>query len=158
MAEGGELLELIDLDSGTQSVAVRLLSTSPSFTGVSGRYFDAEIRIRSDFVNASVRTGIFDEDIEEWGLLLDALEEVMDEASEDDDEVFAGDWPREGRTAYLRFVAEDSLVIEVRDAPATGICVQVPLALDDDWIAEARDRLARAREALTVQRRPADLG
>ncbi|MFE5485035.1 DUF5959 family protein [Streptomyces sp. NPDC056527] len=154
MAEGGELLELIGLDSGTQSVAVRLLSTGPSFTGVSGRYFDAEIRIRSDFVNASVRTGIFDEDIEEWGLLLDALEEVMDEASEDDaseeddDEVFSGDWPREGRTAYLRFVAEDPLVVEVRDAPGTGIRVQVPLALDDDWIAEARVRLRAVREAL----------
>ncbi|MFD9032693.1 DUF5959 family protein [Streptomyces sp. NPDC059567] len=147
MAEGGELLELIGLDSGTQSVAVRLLSTSPSFTGVSGRYFDAEIQIRSDFVNASVRTGIFDEDIEEWGLLLDALEEAMGDAAEDD-EVFAGDWPREGRTAYLRFVAEDPLVIEVRDAPGTGICVQVPLALDDDWIAEAGVRLRAVREAL----------
>ncbi|MEU7007803.1 DUF5959 family protein [Streptomyces sp. NPDC046332] len=85
---------------------------------MSGRSFDAEIQIRSDFVNASVRTGIFDQDIEEWGLLLDALEEVMDDASEDDDEeVFSGDWPTEGRTAYLRFVADDPLVIEVRDAP-----------------------------------------
>ncbi|MFD0143329.1 MULTISPECIES: DUF5959 family protein [unclassified Streptomyces] len=149
MAEGGELLELIGLAGGTQSVAVRLLSTSPSFTGVSGRYFDAEIQIRSDFVNASVRTGIFDEDIEEWGLLLDALEEVMDDASEDDGaDVFTGDWPREGRTAYLRFVAEDPLVIEVRDTPGTGICVQVPLALDDDWITEARVRLRTVREAL----------
>ncbi|MEU7111695.1 DUF5959 family protein [Streptomyces sp. NPDC046182] len=128
---------------------VRLLSTSPSFTGVSGRSFDAEIQIRSDFVNASARTGIFDQDIEEWGLLLDALEEVMDDASEDDDEeVFSGDWPTEGRTAYLRFVADDPLVIEVRDAPGTGICVQVSLALDDDWIAEARVQLRTVREAL----------
>ncbi|MEU9861992.1 DUF5959 family protein [Streptomyces sp. NPDC047971] len=148
VAEAGEPLELIVLDSGTQSVVVRLLSTSPSFTGVSGRYFDAEIQIRSGFVNASVRMGVFDEEVEEWGHLLDAVEEAMEDAPEDDDEVFAGDWPREGRTAYLRFMAEDPLVIEVRDAPGTGICVQVPLALDDDWIAEARARLARAREVL----------
>ncbi|MGW0465690.1 DUF5959 family protein [Streptomyces sp. NPDC003027] len=150
MAEAGEPLELIALASGTQSVAVRLLSTIPSFTGVSGRYFDAEIQIRSDFVNASVRMGVFDQEVEEWGHLLDALEEAMEDAAEDDDDVFAGDWPREGRTAYLRFVAEDPLVIEVCDAPSTGICVQVPLALDDDWIAEARARLASAREALKV--------
>ncbi|WP_276323249.1 DUF5959 family protein [Streptomyces sp. ICN441] len=75
-----------------------------------------------------------------WGSLLDAVEE--------DDSVFAGDWPPEGRTAYLTFVADDPYVVEVCDAPSTRICVRVPLDLGDDWITEARERHAAARQAL----------
>ncbi|MFD9221386.1 DUF5959 family protein [Streptomyces sp. NPDC060064] len=139
MAESAELLELIRLDDGLQGVVVRLRSTQPG-------YYDAEIDIRSDFVNATVRTGFDAEDIEEWGALLDAVED----AEEEDDSVFTADWPSEGRSAYLRFVADDPYVVEVHDAPSTQICVHVPLDLKADWIAEARDRLAAVRRALGV--------
>ncbi|WP_186356961.1 DUF5959 family protein [Streptomyces sp. SLBN-118] len=64
-------LELIRLDDGLQSVTVRLLSQQ-------GDYYEAEIAIRSDFVNASVRSGFDAGDIEEWGSLPDVVEEVDD--------------------------------------------------------------------------------
>ncbi|WP_309144103.1 DUF5959 family protein [Streptomyces sp. PKU-MA01144] len=88
------------------------------------------------------------DDIRAWGSLLDAVEE--DEYDEEDDSVFAGDWPQEGRTAYLTFAADDPYVVEVRDAPSTQICVRVPLDLGGDWITEARERHAAARQALGV--------
>jgi len=143
MAESAEPLELILLDDGLQSVAVRLLSQQ-------GDYYDAEIVIRSDFVNAAVRTGFDTEDVEDWSALLDAVEEDDAYAEQDEEELFAGDWPREGRSAYLTFVADDPYVVEVHDAPSTQICVRVPLDLKDDWIAEARDRLAAARRVLGI--------
>ncbi|MHC5702709.1 DUF5959 family protein [Streptomyces tirandamycinicus] len=141
MTESGEPVELIRLDDGVQSVAVRVLSRE-------GDYCDAEIVIESDFVNATVRTGFDADDIRAWGSLLDAVEE--DEYDEEDDSVFAGDWPQEGRTAYLTFAADDPYVVEVRDAPSTRICVRVPLDLGGDWITEARERHAAARQALGV--------
>ncbi|MFD5119794.1 DUF5959 family protein [Streptomyces sp. NPDC058385] len=84
--------------------------------------------------------------MEEWGALLDAVEDS--DAERDEDAVFAGDWPVEGRAAYLTFVADDPYVVEVHDAPSTQICVRVPLDLKPDWIAEARARLAEVRRAL----------
>jgi hypothetical protein len=143
MAESAEALELIRLDDGLQSVVVRLLSRQ-------GDYCDAEIVIRSDFVNSAVRTGFDTEDIEEWGDLLDAIEEDDADAEQDEEDVFAGDWPREGRSAYLTFVADDPYVVEVHDAPNTQICVRVPLDLKEDWIAGARARLAAARRVLGI--------
>ncbi|MEU0830535.1 DUF5959 family protein [Streptomyces sp. NPDC005969] len=139
MAQSVEPLELIRLDDRLQSVVVRLLSTQQD-------YYDAEIDIRSDFVNATVRTGFDVEGIDEWSALLDALED----AEEENDSVFTADWPSEGRSAYLRFVADDPYVVEIHDAPSTQICVHVPLDLKPDWIAEARNRLAVVRRALGV--------
>ncbi|SDM58246.1 DUF5959 family protein [Streptomyces wuyuanensis] len=138
MTESAEPVELIRLDDGVQSVAVRVLSRE-------GDYYDAEIVIESDFVNATVRTGFDADDIRAWGSLLDA---VQGDEHDDEGTVFAGDWPQEGRTAYLTFVADDPYVVEVRDAPSTRICVRVPLDLDGDWITEARERHAAARQAL----------
>ncbi|MFF4144585.1 DUF5959 family protein [Streptomyces sp. NPDC001698] len=144
MAESTEPLALIVLDDGLQSVAVRLVSLMPQ-----EGYYDAEIVIRSDFVNATVRTGFDAADISEWGSLLDVVEEADAEAGEDEAE-FSGDWPREGRTAYLTFITEDPYVIEVHDAPGTQISVRIPLDLKSDWIGEVRERLDTVRRTLGV--------
>ncbi|MGW4820940.1 DUF5959 family protein [Streptomyces sp. NPDC004227] len=144
MAESTEPLALIVLDDGLQSVAVRLVSLMPR-----EGYYDAEIVIRSDFVNATVRTGFDAEDISEWGSLLDVVEEADAEAGEDEAE-FSGDWPSEGRTAYLTFITEDPYVIEVHDAPGTQISVRIPLDLKSGWIGEARVRLDTVRRTLGV--------
>lgn len=150
MTESTEPLELIRLDDGSQSVVVRLLSARPD-------YYDAEIVVRSAFVNAAVRTGLDADDVEEWGDLLNAVEDAEGDADEDD-LVFEGDWPREGRGAYLTFVADDPYVVEVHDAPGTGIVVQVPLDLKGDWIDRARDRLDALRRELGVEDRPGRRG
>ncbi len=131
-------VELVRFEGAGSSVVVRV-------TGWEGEWFDGEIVVRSGFVEGRVRVGGSREDLEEWGALLDVLED--EEAYEDEDgEVFVGDWPREGRTAYVRVAAEDPLVVEVRDAPGTGICVRVPFAMEEGWVAEARARW----EALSV--------
>ncbi|MFE3431195.1 DUF5959 family protein [Streptomyces sp. NPDC059171] len=85
------------------------------------------------------------EDLSDWGRLLDAIEE--DEQEADLDEPFTADWPRSGRTAYLRFTADDPYVVEVHDGPSTQIVVSVPLDMREEWIAESRERLAAARAA-----------
>ncbi|MET8981533.1 DUF5959 family protein [Streptomyces sp. NPDC004539] len=102
-------------------------------------WYDGEIVVRSGFVEGSVRVVVGEEDLEDWGALLDVLED--EEAYEDEDgEVFAGNWPREGDSAYLTVVAEEPLVVEVVDAAGTGICVRVPVDLGEGWVGEARER------------------
>ncbi|MGW0942809.1 DUF5959 family protein [Streptomyces sp. NPDC002623] len=140
-----EPLDLIVLDDGVQSVAVRLMSPVPQHG-----YYDAEIIIRSGFVNAAVRVGFNTDDLDDWAALLDAVEQAGTEADEAD-AVFAGDWPSEGRTAYLTFIAEDPYVVEVRDAPGTQVSVRVPIDLKAEWLDAARERLAAVRRVLGGQ-------
>ncbi|MFF0203298.1 DUF5959 family protein [Streptomyces sp. NPDC005017] len=64
------------------------------------------------------------------------------------DEPFTADWPRSGRTAYLRFVADDPYIVEVHDGVGAQIFVSVPLDMGEGWVTESRERLAAARAAL----------
>lgn len=142
MSESVEPCHVIDLDDGVQSVAVRLLSLTPRCD-----YYDAEIVIRSDFVNATVRTDFHADDLDAWEALLEA---VGDAGAGDDgtDDVLACDWPAEGRSAYLTFIAEDPYVVEVHDGPGTQISVRVPIDLRAEWLEAARERLAAVRRVL----------
>ncbi|MFF1482250.1 DUF5959 family protein [Streptomyces sp. NPDC058301] len=99
----------------------------------------------SGFVNGMVDLGFDSMDLSEWGRLLDAVEEA--EQQGDFEEPFTADWPQAGRTAHLRFIADDPYVIEVHDGTGTQIVIAVPLDLGDEWIAESRQRLAAARAA-----------
>jgi hypothetical protein len=141
-----DAIELIRLADSGQSVSVRLRSTARALESRGVRYYDAETVVTSDFVNGTVYLGFDSEDLTDWGRLLDAIEEAEEEA--DLDEPFTADWPRAGRTAYLRFIAEDPYVVEVHDGPGTGIVVSVPLDMHEEWIAESRERLATAQAAL----------
>lgn len=138
----GEPLDLIVLDDGVQSVAVRLLSPTPRYG-----YYDAEIVIRSDFVNAIVRTGFDVGDLDDWAAVLETVGERAADTDESDD-VLAANWPAEGRTAYLAFIAEDPYVVEMHDAPGTQISVRVPIDLRTGWLDAARERLAAVRRVL----------
>ncbi|MFE5717532.1 DUF5959 family protein [Streptomyces erythrochromogenes] len=139
-------IELIRLADACQSVIVRLGSTESTLERPGVRHYDAEAVVTSDFMNGSVYLGFDSEDLADWGRLLDAIEEAEQEA--DLDEPFTADWPRSGRTAYLRFIAEDPYVVEVHDGPSTQIVVSVPLDMGEGWITESRGRLAAARAAL----------
>ncbi|MFD5622230.1 DUF5959 family protein [Streptomyces yangpuensis] len=141
-----DAIELLRLADPGQSIIVRLRSAEPALESPGVRYYDAEAVVTSDFVNGTVYLGFDSEDLADWGRLLDAIEEAEQEA--DLDEPFTADWPRSGRTAYLRLLAEDPYVVEVHDGPGTQIVVSVPLDLGEGWIAECRVRLAAARSAL----------
>ncbi|MFD6424834.1 DUF5959 family protein [Streptomyces sp. NPDC060198] len=143
-----DVIELIRLTDPGQSVSVRMRSTEPTLESLGVRYYDAEAVVTSDFVNGTVYLGFDSKDLSDWGRLLDAIEEAEQEA--DLDEPFTADWPQSGRTAYLRFIAEDPYVVEVHDGPGTQIVVSVPLDMREGWIAESRERLAAARAALGV--------
>ncbi|MFH9655529.1 DUF5959 family protein [Streptomyces anulatus] len=143
-----DAIELIRLADPSQSVTVRLRSTEPTLESPGVRYYDAEAVVASGFVNGTVYLGFDSEDLSGWGRLLDAIEE--DEQEADLDEPFTADWPRSGRAAYLRFIADDPYVVEVHDGPSTQIVVSVPLDMREEWIAESRERLAAARAALGV--------
>ncbi|MEU7167298.1 DUF5959 family protein [Streptomyces morookaense] len=140
-------MELIRLSDTGRSVSVRLHSSEPVLENRGVRYYSAEAIVSSDFVNGTVYLGFDSTDLDDWGLFLDAVEQ-MDEEDQDGDEPFTADWPGDGRTAYLRFVADDPYVVEVHDGPGTGIVVAVPVDMDEDWIAEARARLAAVRSVL----------
>ncbi|MGW6287399.1 DUF5959 family protein [Streptomyces sp. NPDC055107] len=141
-----DAIELVRLADPSQSVTVRLRSTEPTLESPGVRYYDAEAVVTSGFVNGTVYLEFDSEDLSDWGRLLDAIEE--DEQEADLDESFTADWPRSGRTAYLRFIADDPYVVEVHDGPSTQIVVSVPLDMREEWIAESRERLAAARAAL----------
>ncbi|MFE7331869.1 DUF5959 family protein [Streptomyces sp. NPDC057565] len=139
-----DAIELIRLADPGQSVSVRLRSTEPTLESLGVRYYDAEAVVTSGFVNGTVYLGFDSEDLSDWGRLLDAIEEA------DLNEPFTADWPRSGRTAYLRFISDDPYVVEVRDSTSTQIVVSVPFDMGDEWIAESRERLAAVRAALGV--------
>ncbi|WP_030965118.1 DUF5959 family protein [Streptomyces sp. NRRL S-378] len=143
-----DAIELIRLADLTQSISVRLRLTEPTLESLGVRYYDAEAVVTSGFVNGTVYLGFDSEDLKDWDRLLDAIEEAEHEADLDDP--FTADWPRSGRTAYLRFIAEDPYVVEVHDGPSTQIVVSVPLDMGAKWVAESRERLAAARAALSV--------
>ncbi|MFI1191265.1 DUF5959 family protein [Streptomyces californicus] len=148
-AQPSDPLELIHLADGVQSVSVRLTSTTPVLEGVDGlKYYDAVAVVTSDFANGTVHLGCGSEEIADWGRLVDAVEEFVDDPDSDPDEPYAADWPPSGNSAYLRFFAEDPYVVEVRDGSGTGVVVSVPLDLPDGWTTDARRRLASARAAL----------
>ncbi|WP_327710145.1 DUF5959 family protein [Streptomyces sp. NBC_00464] len=141
-----DAIELIRLVDPTQSVIVRLRSTQPTGRSAGVQRYDAEAVVTSGFVNGTVYLGFDSEDLSDWGNLLDAIEEVEQEIGLD--EAFTADWPREGRTAYLRFIADDPYVVEVHDGTSTQIVVSVPLDMRGDWIADSRQRLSAARAVL----------
>ncbi|MEV5898414.1 DUF5959 family protein [Streptomyces sp. NPDC052127] len=143
-----DVMELIRLADPGQSVSVRLRSTEPTLESEGVRYYDAEAVVTSAFVNGTVYLGFDSEDLSDWGRLLDAIEEAEQET--DPDEPFTADWPPSGRTAYLRFTAEDPYVVEVHDAASTQIVLSVPLDMSEEWIAESRERLVAARATLGV--------
>lgn len=143
-------IELIRLADPGQSVSVRLRSAEPALESLGVRYYDAEAVVTSDFVNGTVHLGFDSEDLSDWGQLLDAVEEAERDAEQaaDPEEPFAADWPRSGRTAYLRVICGDPYVVEVRDGAGTGVVVAVSLDMGEEWTAESRERLAAARAAL----------
>ncbi|MFB7312123.1 DUF5959 family protein [Streptomyces sp. NPDC056192] len=134
-----ELIRLVDL---TQSISVRLRSTEPVLETPSVRHYDAEAVVTSGFVNGTVYLGFDSEDLTDLDRLLDAIEEA--EHGADLDEPFTADWPQSGRTAYLRFIAEDPYVVGVHDETSTQIVVSVPLDMSEEWIAESREPAVRA--------------
>ncbi|MFE5870808.1 DUF5959 family protein [Streptomyces roseifaciens] len=114
------------------------------------RYYDAKAVISSPFVNGTVYLGFDSTDLDDWGSLLDTIAEADEKADMEAgrDEPFTADWPRAGRSAYLRFIADDPYVVEVHDGPSTGIGVAVPLDMREGWLSEARERLAAVRAVL----------
>ncbi|MEU5188907.1 DUF5959 family protein [Streptomyces klenkii] len=140
---GMELIRLSDFDN---TVTVRLRSTKPVLEDQAVRYYDAEIVVSSGFVNGTAPLGFDSGDLDDWGRLLDAVAEADEEP--DGEEPFAADWPSAGRTAYLRFVADDPYVVEAHGDTSSGICVAVPLDMRAGWLTEAKERLATVRTVL----------
>ncbi|GAA3482951.1 hypothetical protein GCM10018966_093700 [Streptomyces yanii] len=109
-------------------------------------------------MNGTVYLGFDSEDLSDWGRLLDAIEEAEQEA--DLDEPFTADWPRSGRTAYLRFISDDPYVVEVRDGTSTQIVVSAPLDMGEDEydckIAPSTYYAAKKRQAAPSARRVRD--
>ncbi|MFD7745799.1 DUF5959 family protein [Streptomyces sp. NPDC059698] len=149
-----DALELIHLADVVQSVSVRLTSTAPAVVNPRGlKYYYAVATVTSGFLSGSTHLGFTSDELADWGRLLDAMDEAVDDPAADPDEPFTADWPLSGGSAHLRFFARrpyagHPYVVEVRDESGTGIVVSVPLDMDYGWRADARRRLAAVRAAL----------
>ncbi|MEU8773383.1 DUF5959 family protein [Streptomyces sp. NPDC048606] len=138
--------DLIHLSSHGQSVSVTLAGLEPAYAPDD---YAVDIVIASSFVNARLYVLITPDDLDHWAEALDRIEaHETDGAPDDTDGPLTVDWPPASNDGYLRFIAEDPYVVEVRDAPQSGIVVRVPLDLGPEWITEARQRIAAVRELL----------
>ncbi|MEV4436573.1 DUF5959 family protein [Streptomyces sp. NPDC049585] len=138
-------LELIRLADRSQSVSVTLVDRVPAWEP---DYYAADITVTSGFVNARLRIHVTLEDLDHWA---DALDRIgSDEHQPAEGDPLTLDWPPAGNDGYLRFIADDPYMVEVHDTPQTQVSVRVPLDMHEEWIKEARQRLAVVREYLRL--------
>jgi hypothetical protein len=137
-------LELLRFQDSTQGVAVEV-HCAPRGSGAD-RHYDAEIVLRSGFVNGRVGLTVSLDDLDEWERCLDALEALETEAGSEGE--WGVEWPAGDRSAWLEVTPEDPLEVTVHDLPATQISVRVPID-DPGRLPENRLRPARLRKALT---------
>ncbi|GAA4832619.1 DUF5959 family protein [Kitasatospora terrestris] len=134
-------LDVVRFGDRTKSVTVVL--DNPAGGGRHRGWHDAEIVVRSGFVDASLPVHLTDADLAALARYLDARAAAEEENARPDGSSF--DWPEAGRTAYLRLIADDAYVVEVRDPVQSGVTVVVPLLPRDGWAARAATRLDRLR-------------
>ncbi|WP_439681060.1 DUF5959 family protein [Embleya sp. MST-111070] len=144
---GQDAIVVIRLADLGQSVAVRLRPSEHTPSGPGVRFLEADVVVTSDFMGGAVHLGFDTADLADREVILDTLKEAE---HADSYEPFAADWPRSGRTAYLRLIADDPYVVEIHDGPDTGIVVSVPLDMGPGWITESRRRLTATRAALGI--------
>ncbi|MFZ4246109.1 DUF5959 family protein [Streptomyces griseoincarnatus] len=132
------LIHLAD-DSG-RSVSVRILGRAQPGILPAHDFLDAEIVVTAgENLGATFPVTLLPEDLEDWEETLARLE--------------AGEptrWLDSGRTPSVEFDSPTTgaLLVSVRDEPATGATVTVPLTpLPPTWTADQRRRLAGVREA-----------
>ncbi|WP_435221936.1 DUF5959 family protein [Streptomyces sp. Tue6028] len=137
MVDEAQVVELFRFADPVQSVSVEVRCREPLLLG-EDRYYAAEIVV-GGFVSGRVGLTVSQDDLEEWGRCLDALQ--AEEGAE---------WPAGGRSAWVEVVPDDPVEVTVHDSPSTQIAVRVPIDVGSEWLQENRLRLAGVREAVTA--------
>ncbi|MEU3443362.1 DUF5959 family protein [Streptomyces griseoincarnatus] len=146
------MLNLIHLaDDSGRSVSVRILGRARPGILPAHDFLDAEIVVTAgENLGATFPVTLLPEDLEDWEETLARLE--------------AGEptrWLDSGRTPSVEFDSPTTgaLLVSVRDEPATGATVTVPLTpLPPTWTADQRSHLAGVREAYPQEAVETSLG
>ena len=121
--------ELVRLSDGENEVRITIVSAE------STDMWEAEITVRSMFVEGSTLLMLYPAKLRSWARALDSLA-----AGEDVTWMESSNGP----TIRIRLDGTyDCQEVEVEDESISMVTVRVPIALEDDWVADHRARLAR---------------
>ncbi|BBH70011.1 hypothetical protein ACTI_66960 [Actinoplanes sp. OR16] len=121
--------ELVELTDGENAVRITVRSAE------SAELWEAEITVQSMFVTGSALLMLYPSKLQEWAKALDRLA-----AGED------ATWMESGNGPTVRIRLDggyDCPEAEVEDESSSMVTVRVPIALEGDWVADHRTRLAR---------------
>lgn len=132
-------VDLIHLADGENALLVRVLGRHRPGVLPWHDFLDAEIVVRSGFVQGRLDVCLSPDDVELWARALPALAVGHDVC-----------WMDDGRNPEIRIEPDGrsgGAVIVVEDAAASGTSVQVPVLLADGWAEGQYERLRRVRAA-----------
>jgi hypothetical protein len=121
--------ELVRLSDEENEVRITILSAE------SADLWEAEISVRSKFVNGSTLLMLFPSKLTSWAQALESLAAGTDVA-----------WMESGNGPTVRVRLDGGYEcpeIEVEDESNSMVTVRVPVALEGDWVGDHQGRLAR---------------
>jgi len=95
---------------------------------------DAEVILDSSFISGRLSICFYISDLAEWSLALDALDAGQ-----------KAEWLDTGNGPAIRIEPADDgsgvPVVLVEDASGSGVSATIPIALDNGWVEDQRERL-----------------
>lgn len=132
-------MDLIHLSDGDNSFRVRILGRRMPGVLPLHDLLDAEVLIKSGFVNGRLTFGLFPADVDGWDHALDVLAAGHDVVWIDDD-----------RSPEIKVQALDeeheTPAVRVEDVTGSGVHVFLPLCLEEGWIDDQRRLLHQVRQ------------
>jgi hypothetical protein len=132
---GGTAFELVRLGDEENTLVVKVLGRHQPGVPSGHDHLDAEIVVTSGFASGRLTTCLLPEDLEDWASALDSLTAGR--------EACWLDFGRIPEIAVRPGGRPDAAVVTVKDHPASGVWVHMPVRLADGWISDHRDRLER---------------
>ncbi|MBG0826329.1 hypothetical protein HS041_00835 [Planomonospora sp. ID67723] len=136
MGEG--VLELIHLADEENGLVVKVLGRHRAGALSGHDYLDAELVVTSGFAGGSLALCLLPEDLDDWVSALDSLAAGQEIC-----------WMDGGRTPEVVIQPSGQsggAVVTVKDHPASGAWVRIPVRLAEGWVSDHRDRLERVRQ------------
>jgi hypothetical protein len=140
MTQRDDIVDLIKLSDGENSVRVHVLGRrGPGILPVHD-LLDAEIIVESSFISGRLNICFYLSDLEEWSLALDALGAGQ-----------GAQWLDNGNGPVIRIeLPNDDCEIPtvlIEDASGSGTLTTIPILLGDEWIKEQREHLREVMRA-----------
>ncbi|WP_449064229.1 DUF5959 family protein [Planomonospora algeriensis] len=135
---GESALEFIRLGDEENRLVVKVLGRHQPGVLSGHDYLDAELVVTTGFAGGRLTTCLLPDDLDDWASALDSLAAGREVC-----------WLESGRTPEVVIQPSGQsggAVVTVKDHPASGAWVRMPVRLTDGWIPEHRDRLEQVKE------------